>query len=223
MTGAWQFINSRSVMLMWNSKAGPSQLPLEMACDKISNGMTFSLFTFARPSQRLWSCKGNGVTTLFYMATNQSGLGKTVNKIFQKWTTRKHKEVSLTTCHHFSLQVYKRNSTPSSSRDSRKRAMLQAIVQSDVQMAWPVGVISSSHIAAWWWELLKKHCARDFATNLPKKNERRCRRIFRLGLWRATTCLRPSALFPKYVWDEVCCLGPKPEDAAWRSHGKRET
>ena len=46
-------------------------------------------FTFARPSQRLRSYKGHGVTTLLYMATNQSGLGKTVRKISQKWTIRK--------------------------------------------------------------------------------------------------------------------------------------
>ncbi len=49
----------------------------------------FFAFAFARPSQRLRSYKGHGVTTLLYMATNQSGLGKTVHKISQKWTTRK--------------------------------------------------------------------------------------------------------------------------------------
>ena len=50
-------------------------------------------FTFARPSQRLRSCKGHGVTILFYMATNQ-----------KKNCRGNQKEISLATCHHFSLR-----------------------------------------------------------------------------------------------------------------------
>ena len=115
-------------------------------------------FTFARPSQRLRSCKGHGVTQLY----NQSGLGRTVHKISQRWTTRKLRVQHATSCHcgrtlkknlskchpnvlmdgHVSCEVYKQNSTPNSLRDSRKQikpAILQVSVQSDVQVETLIG------------------------------------------------------------------------------------
>ena len=79
--------------------------------------------------------------TGWHNSTNQSGPGKTENKISQRWTTRKLRVQHATSCHcgrtlkknlskchpnvlmdgHVSSEVYKQNSTPNSSRDSRKQ------------------------------------------------------------------------------------------------------
>ena len=74
-------------------------------------------------------------------STNQGGFARTVHKISQRWTTRKLRVQPATSCHyggtlkktlskchpnvlmdgHVSSEVYKQNSTPNSTRDSRKQ------------------------------------------------------------------------------------------------------
>ena len=98
-------------------------------------------FTFARPNQRLRSCKGHG----WHNSTNQSGLGRAVHKRSQRWTTRKLRVQHATSCHcgrtlqknlskchpnvlmdgHVSCEVNKQNSTPNWSEDSRKRCVIE--------------------------------------------------------------------------------------------------